>query len=60
METNEKIKPTEEKQRRKVLLYLNTLNPCLNPQLFHQFPGLGNVIIGRHDDPSEKSNTGGN
>ena len=40
--------------------YLNAFNPCLNPQLFHQFPGLGDVISGRHTDPSEYTNTGEN
>lgn len=40
--------------------YLNAFNPCLDPQLFHQFPGLGDIISGRHADPSECTNTGEN
>lgn len=33
--------------------YLDAFNPCLNPQLFHQFPGLGDIISGGHTDPSD-------
>lgn len=40
--------------------YLNAFDPRLNPQLFHQFPGLCDVISGGHTDPSEYTNTGEN
>lgn len=49
-----------EKLGSKVSSYLDAFNPCLNPQLFHQFPGLGDIISGRHTDPSEYTNTGEN
>lgn len=40
--------------------YLNALKPCLDPQLLHQFPGLGDVVSGGHTDPSDSDDTGGN
>lgn len=33
-------------------MYLNALDPRLNPQLLHQLPGLGYVISRRHSLPS--------
>lgn len=35
-----------------VCVYLDTLDPCLDPQLLHQFPGLCYVISCRHSGPS--------
>lgn len=40
--------------------YLDAFKSRLNPQLFHQFPGLGDVISSGHIDPSDGTNTGEN
>lgn len=40
--------------------YLDAFESRLDPQLFHQFPGLGDVISSRHTDPSDCTNTGEN
>lgn len=37
--------------------YLDAFKSRLNPQLFHQFPGLGDVISSGHTDPSDCANT---
>lgn len=40
--------------------YLDAFKARLDPQLFHQFPGLGDVISSGHTDPSDCTNTGEN
>lgn len=37
--------------------YLDAFKSRLNPQLFHQFPGLGDVISSGHTDPLDCANT---
>lgn len=40
--------------------YLDAFKSRFDPQLFHQFPGLGDVISSGHTDPSDCTNTGEN
>lgn len=40
--------------------YLNAFKSRLNPELLHQFPGLGDVISSGHTDPSDWTNAGEN
>lgn len=40
--------------------YLDAFKARLDPQLFHQFPGLGDVISSGHTDPSDCTSPGEN